>query len=297
MRILSFGEILFDIIEGEHYLGGAPLNFAGHLAQFHTPAAPVTSYMLSAVGTDALGERALQEIKKLGVHTSLVQQKESFPTGTVPVVIRDGQPDYTILEQVAYDFIEFPATRLADEGSFDVLYFGTLAQRSEQSRQTLRQLLATHRFKQVFYDINLRKDSFTKDILQESLQHCTILKLNDEEVKVLSGLFYAQELGLEGFARRTALEYGIDVVVITAGAEGCYVLEDDVFEFVKGYPAKVVDTVGAGDSFSAAFVYHYFRTKDPLYAADIANRLGAFVASSRGPLPTYTPELRRVLEL
>jgi fructokinase len=297
MRILSFGEILFDIIEGEHYLGGAPLNFAGHLAQFGTAAAPVKSYILSAVGTDGLGERALQEIDRLGVNTSLVQQKEEHPTGTVPVVIRNGQPDYTILEHVAYDFIALPENELAREEPFDVLYFGTLAQRSEQSRQTLRQLLARNSFKQVFYDINLRKDSYTKQLILESLQHCTILKLNDEEVEVLSQLLYQQELGIEEFAKRVAREHGIDVVVITAGAEGCYVLEDEAFSFVKGYPAKVVDTVGAGDSFSAAFVYHYFRTNDPVYAADIANRLGAFVASSRGPLPPYTPEIRRLLEL
>lgn len=292
MRVLSFGEILFDIIEGEHYLGGAPLNFAGHLAQLG-----VEAYILSAVGTDRLGDRALEEVRQLGVNTRLVQRKSAYPTGTVPVVITNGQPDYTILEDVAYDYIEPPVEQLAQEGSFDVLYYGTLAQRNKQSRETLRNLLAQNSFKQVFYDINLRKGCIDKQIIRESMQRCTILKLNDDEVKVLSTMFFGEELGPEAFSRRAAQEWKIDVIVITAGAAGSYVLEDGDFEFAKGYPAKVVDTVGAGDSFSAAFLYHYFRTKDPRYAADIANRLGAFVASSRGPLPSYTPEIRKVLEL
>lgn len=292
MRVLSFGEILFDIIEGEYYLGGAPLNFAGHLAQLG-----VDAYILSAVGDDELGRRAVHEVGKLGVNLSLVQQKKEYPTGTVPVVIKNGQPEYTILEQVAYDFIEVSQEKLSKAGPFDVLYYGTLAQRSQQSRETLALLMEKNTFKQVFYDINLRKGCVIKEVIYDSLLRCTILKLNDEEVGVLSELFYQQVLSQENFSRRVAAEYSIDVIVITAGASGSYVLEDGVFTFAKGYPAKVVDTVGAGDSFSAAFVYHYYKTKDPAYAADIANRLGAFVASSRGPLPVYTPEIKKVLEL
>lgn len=292
MRVLSFGEILFDIIEGEHYLGGAPLNFAGHLAQFGANA-----YILSAVGADELGALALKQISKLGIDTSLVQIKENHPTGTVPVELKNGQPDYTILKNVAYDYIDFDADSPLEKTDFDVLYYGTLAQRNDHSQETLRKLVETKKFKQIFYDINLRKGCINRHIIHDSLHQCSILKLNDEEVKVLAAMFFEQELSLEEFSRMISAAYMIDVVVITAGEKGSYVLEDQVFGFAKGYPAKVVDTVGAGDSFSAAFVYHYFRTKDPLYAADIANRLGAYVASSRGPLPAYTPEIIKVLEI
>ena len=293
MRVLSFGEILFDIIEGEHYLGGAPLNFAGHLARLGAD-----SYILSAVGADALGAQALKQIAGLGVKTDMVQIKEAHPTGTVPVTIRNGQPDYEILENVAYDFIDYKEEEHAPiKQAFDVLYYGTLAQRSAQSRSTLRQLLQGHQYKQVFYDINLRKNCYNAEVLQESLRYCSMLKLNDDEVRELSEMFYQNDIGLEAFARRVAQEYQLQVVIITAGAKGCYVLEEQELHFVKGYPAKVVDTVGAGDSFSAAFVFHYLKTGDPVDAADKANQLGAYVASSRGPLPEYTAEIKKVLKV
>jgi fructokinase len=291
MKVLSFGEILFDIIEGEPYLGGAPLNFAGHLAQFG-----VESYIISAVGKDALGSEALRQIEDLGVKTDFVQVKEEYSTGTVPVVFLNGQPDYTIVRDVAYDYIELNGQEKSPTG-FDVLYFGTLAQRNEESRNTLRQLLAKNNYKQVFYDINLRKDCFNKELIHESLQYCSMLKLNDEEVEVLSGMFFGESMAMQDFCARIALEYNLEVIVVTAGAKGCYILEGLELFFVNGYPAKVVDTVGAGDSFSAAFVYHYLTQGDALVAADIANRLGAFVASSRGPLPGYSAEIRKVLGL
>lgn len=291
MKVLSFGEILFDIIEGEPYLGGAPLNFAGHLAQFG-----VDAYILSAVGKDALGSEALRQIEGLGVKTDFVQVKEEYSTGTVPVVFLNGQPDYTIVRDVAYDYIELNGQEKALAG-FDVLYFGTLAQRNEESRNTLRQLLSKKNYKQVFYDINLRKDCFNKELIHESLQYCSMLKLNDEEVEVLSQMFFGENLTMQDFCARIALEYNLEVVVVTAGAKGCYILEGLELFFVNGYPSKVVDTVGAGDSFSAAFVFHYLKQGDALVAADIANRLGAFVASSRGPLPAYSAEIRKVLGL
>jgi fructokinase len=291
MRVISFGEILFDIIEGESYLGGAPLNFAAHLAK-----QGVESYIFSRVGEDALGRKALQQIQEIGVKTAFIQQDREHLTGTVPVVFENGQPDYTILSNVAYDYIDFRESKQALENiDFDVLYLGTLAQRDEQAASALKQLIQQKSFTHVFYDINLRKDCYTAEIIRQSLEVCTIFKLNDEEVGVVSFLLYQQELGLEEFVKRLSRDYDIQLVVVTAGAEGCYIYEKQELKFVKGYPAKVVDTVGAGDSFSAAFVRHYFRKKDALHAADMANRLGAFVAASRGPLPDYSPEIREIL--
>jgi fructokinase len=291
MRILAFGEILFDIIEGEHYLGGAPLNFAGHLARMGAEAC-----ILSAVGRDALGRQALEEMKKLGVDTRLVQVLDTYPTGTVPVSFKGGQPDYTILRDVAYDYIGYaPAEPLLEELQPDLLYFGSLAQRNSHSRSTLRQLLERKGVEHVFYDINLRKEGYSAEIIQESLRLCTILKLNDEEARMLSEMFFQKELELETFARQLAQAYALKLIIITAGEQGCYLLEDHEYSYVKGYSAKVVDTVGAGDAFSAAFVYQYLRQGDARAAADTANRLGAYVASSRGPLPEYSPEIRELL--
>ncbi|WP_017730597.1 carbohydrate kinase family protein [Nafulsella turpanensis] len=291
MRVLSFGEILFDIIEGENYLGGAPLNFAAHLAQLG-----VESYIFSRVGDDELGKAALEQIRKIRIKTDFIQKDNQHPTGTVPVEFKDGQPDYTITKNVAYDYINFRASKQAiDPMSFDVLYFGTLAQRNLESESALKQLLQRKAFKHIFYDINLRKDCFTAEIIKQSLRACTIFKLNDEEVRVVSALLYQQELSLEEFVKQASKDNNIELILITAGAEGCYIYEKQTLKFVKGYPANVVDTVGAGDSFSAAFVHHYLREKNALQAADVSNRLGAFVASSRGPLPTYSSEIKRIL--
>lgn len=293
MKVLSFGEILFDIIEGEHYLGGAPLNFAAHLAQ-----QGVESYIFSRVGKDELGEEALGKISKIGVKTDLIQQDAHHPTGTVPVEFKNGQPDYTILENVAYDQIDFADSKQAlAQTEFDVLYFGTLAQRDSQSAGSLDQLINQKTFDHIFYDVNLRKDCFTAEIIDHSLMRCTILKLNDEEVEVLAVMLYGKALSLEGFVQQVAKDYDIKIVIVTAGAKGCFLYEDRQMNFVKGYPASVVDTVGAGDSFSAAFVHQYFKKKDALAAADIGNRLGAFVASSRGPLPEYSTEIRKILAI
>lgn len=291
MKALSFGEILFDIIEGEAHLGGAPLNFAAHLAR-----CGVDSYILSRLGKDELGKQALSEIAALGVQTRLIQKDLQHPTGRVEVLLEKGQPDYFIQENVAWDFIESTdAEKLMESLEFDVFYFGTLAQRHPKSRQALRNLLHHTHIKEVFYDINLRKGFYSKEILENSIAHCTILKLNNEEVGLLSDLLLKRSFKPEDFTLAVANEYGLGTIVITAGAAGCYVYDAGDFMFVKGYPAQVKDTVGAGDAFSAAFVYRYQQTKDARQAADVANRLGAFVASSRGPIPEYSDEIRQML--
>jgi fructokinase len=293
MKVLSFGEILFDIIEGEHYLGGAPLNFAAHLARLGA-----SSSIFSKVGNDALGKTAIDRIKKFGIETKFIEVDEKKATGTVEVELTNGQPDYTIKEHVAYDYIDFNEKEedlLSSD--FDVLYFGTLAQRNEQSRKALSQLIDQKKYKHIFYDVNLRKGFYSAEIINHSLIYCTILKLNNEEVEVLSKLLFQKEFSIQQFSHEVEKKYNISIVVITAGDKGCYIYENGELNFVKGYPANVVDTVGAGDSFSAAFIYQYYNTNDVLKAADLANKIGAFVASSRGALPAYSPDIIELLEL
>ncbi|MFP4092004.1 MAG: carbohydrate kinase family protein [Cyclobacteriaceae bacterium] len=293
MKILSFGEILFDIIEGEHYLGGAPLNFTAHAARLG-----VQAYILSRLGQDDLGQEAMQKISSLKVNTSLVQWDEQHPTGTVPVSFEKGQPSYIITENVAYDFISYDKSASQIESTtFDVLYFGTLAQRNAQSADALAKLVSRNTFREIFYDINLRKDCYNADMIRNSLKYCTIFKLNDEEVNVLAEMFYNQPMEIEAFTKKITSDFQIGLIVITAGAKGCYVYQNSELHFVKGYPAKVVDTVGAGDAFSAAFLIFFLQQGNALRAADKANRLGAFVASSRGPQPVYTEEIRNQLAI
>jgi fructokinase len=293
MKVLSFGEILFDIIEGQNHLGGAPLNFAAHLARLGA-----SSSIFSKVGNDALGKTAIDRIKKFGIETKFIEVDEKKATGTVEVELTNGQPDYTIKEHVAYDYIDFNEKEedlLSSD--FDVLYFGTLAQRNEQSRKALSQLIDQKKYKHIFYDVNLRKGFYSAEIINHSLIYCTILKLNNEEVEVLSKLLFQKEFSIQQFSHEVEKKYNISIVVITAGDKGCYIYENGELNFVKGYPANVVDTVGAGDSFSAAFIYQYYNTNDVLKAADLANKIGAFVASSRGALPAYSPDIIELLEL
>lgn len=293
MKIISFGEILFDIIEEEPHLGGAPLNFAAHLAKLGWE-----SYMYSRIGEDTLGNQAISQIEKLGVKTRLIQKDETHATGTVPVTLRYGQPDYIISENVAYDYIEFDEhDPFWESMDFDMLYFGTLAQRNSRSATALKQLVEKKIFQHLFYDINLRKNSYTKEVINNSLQLCTILKLNDEEVEVLSQMYYQVKLDQEAFLRQLTKDFRIEIVIVTAGDKGCYIFHSGTLSFVKGYSVQVKDTIGAGDAFSAAFVYHYLKYNDVLKAVDIANKLGSFVAGSRGAIPDYSPEIKKILEL
>ncbi|WP_258105685.1 carbohydrate kinase [Marinoscillum sp. MHG1-6] len=286
MKVLVFGEILWDIIEGVPHLGGAPLNFAAHVAQ-----CGYDSAIVSCLGKDNLGDDALRMVQYLNVDVRLVQRSD-IRTGFVPVTLCNGQPDYEIIENVAYDYIDGEKLDHTLIGDYDTFYFGSLIQRSEVSASALQQILDRHRFKQVFYDVNLRKNSFNKDIVVHSLGHCNLLKVNDEEVGVLSKLLFDRDLDFDAFCEKViGLWKQIEAVVITAGGDGSLVYWNGQLEKVPTSPIEVIDTVGAGDSFSAAFLCIYNKTGDPVYAAQIANKVGAFVASSNGPIPRYSPEI------
>ena len=294
MKVLSFGEILWDIIENKPYLGGAPFNGASHLAK-----CGVTTYMISRLGKDELGQRALAQAQKIGVQTDFIQWDDKHPTGTVNVFLQDGQPSYTIHRGVAYDFIEF--RELEDAGlhqqNFDIFSFGTLAQREHTSASALRRILQELTFGNVFYDVNLRKDCYTPEIIRDSLPYSTILKLNDEEVLEISGMIYGRSRDNLSFCQSLSADFDISIIIITAGEKGCFVFQDGRLITIPGQKVKVVDTVGAGDSFSAAFLFKYFQTGDAATAAAVANQVGAFVASSRGPIPEYSSEIRALLGL
>ncbi len=166
MRVLAFGEILWDIIEGAEHLGGAPFNFAAHSVQCGNEAS-----IVSRVGNDILGKRAWTHCELHKVKQDLIQFDQRHPTGRVTVTLSRGQPDYVIHENVAYDFIEDSGLlRKLDASSADVVYFGSLAQRNDTSRQTLHELLKRVRCDYVFYDVNLRKGAYNDSIIRDSLR-------------------------------------------------------------------------------------------------------------------------------
>lgn len=294
MSFLSFGAVLWDIIEGREYLGGAPFNVAAHLAR-----CGARSLICTSVGNDDRGLRVLAEMQRLGVDATFVNVDPQHPTGTVSVELHDGQPSYVIHEQVAWDFIRVQddlLDRLA-EFQLQAFCFGSLDQRNVVSRQTLVDLLDRLPDIPVYFDVNLRQSYYTEDILRHSLERSSILKLNDEETRVLGQLLFDQERGIEEFSRAAADEFGLAVVVVTLGGEGCAVLHQGSFTRVRTQPVTVIDAVGAGDAFSAGFLWKYCQGASPVEAAELANQLGAFVASQRGAIPEYSREIRQRLGL
>ena len=293
-QLLSFGEILWDIVKAEEYLGGAPFNLAAHAAE-----CGMECSIISCLGKDPRGVKALKEAQKRQIDCRYVLEQSMYPTGTVQALISDkGQPEYIIHESVAYDFIEL-SDRMIDEiieRQFEVFCFGTLAQRNKVSRQSLMRLLARldKSITKVFCDVNLRENFYNTDILKRSLKACDILKLNDEEVTVLAKLLFNDaKMPPETFCERISSEDDIEEIVVTMGEKGAAIFNSDGFEIIEGHKVEVVDTIGAGDAFSAVFLYEKLTGNKSHGAVMQANRKGAFVASQRGAIPNLPGNFRQ----
>lgn len=292
-KLLAYGEVLWDIIDGCEYIGGAPFNVAAHAVRLGCTGAVVTR-----VGADERGTRAIETIESFGVDTSFVQTDIEHPTGTACVALdAAGVPTFSLPVNVAYDFIKLYDEDLEKiEGAgFDALCFGTLVQRSRSSADSLYRLLKSVRFRQIFYDVNIRLGFCPKEIIRESLLHSTIVKLNADEAKLLSDQLFGKAYDETDFMQRVADEFWIDVVIITKGGEGCVVFDGKRAERCLQSPVTVADTVGAGDAFSAAFLAAYAKGMDPFESARLGNILGGFVASRRGAVPEYPDELKEKL--
>ncbi|WP_410509566.1 carbohydrate kinase [Methanosarcina hadiensis] len=287
---LTFGEALFDIIKGTAYLGGAPLNLAAHLAKLGAKSA-----VLTAVGKDELGRTLLTRAEEMGVDTSYILVDDHRPTGTVTVeLMNEGIPVFSINEGVAWDAItpdEKKFEALARE-EWDVFCFGTLAQRSEENRRTLKRLLPEIKAKHFFYDINLRAEFYRKEWISFSFEHCTILKMNEEEASMVSTIFFGAAYPLKDLCRLLMERYPkMSVICITKGPEGAAVYYEGIYEEVETTPVEVADTVGAGDAFSAGFLYTYLSGYGVSKAVSVASILGTYVASKSGAVPEYSEEL------
>lgn len=244
MKILSFGEILFDVFESTSIIGGAPFNFSAHVKKLGTEAA-----LISAVGRDALGSRALAEIRKYGIDDAYVAQSD-YPTGRCVVTLTQGTPSYEIVKDTAFDFIPFPE----NPQPADAFYFGTLAARSAVSRNTLFRLLDSLRVREVFFDINIRQNFYSNEVLDKGLCNATILKISREEMGVF-GNYQVETL----CAYLTDGHPNIKYILLTLDKDGAYLYDAGQKSglYSKKPQSKVVSTVGAGDSFSACFMHHY----------------------------------------
>lgn len=280
---VGLGEVLWDLLPAGKQLGGAPANFAYMMTLLGH-----RGVVASRVGEDALGVELRARLDRLRVDASCVQAHTAQATGTVKVRLDGaGQPEYEITEGVAWDFLEWtPAwERLAAEA--DVVCFGSLAQRAPQSRATIWEFVAATRPGALrIFDVNLRQKLFSAEVLAESLRLANVAKLNDHELPVVM-----RELGLgrdedEGAAaERLRREFDLKLVCVTRGDKGSLLVTENERDEHPGFPARVVDLVGAGDAFSAALAHHMLAGSTRGAMNEAANRLGAWVASQAGATP------------
>ena len=283
-RIVAMGDGLWDLFPDGPRFGGATANYACHASILGADV-----HMVSGVGEDEHGEALLQVYQKHGVSTDLVQVLKDYPTGVVNVELTEsGLPTFTIGENAAWDHWEWSDEFEGTVRQADALYFGTLGQRGETSREGIRRALAMAQDQNIprILDINLRAPFYDDILIRESIALCSVLKLSDEELERVT---QACELD-SSFTSIDALEelrsnFGLDLVVITRGAEGAVLISEDGVVEQPGEPASVVDTVGAGDSFTASMTLGLLEGKDYPQILKDACKVAARVCSHAGAVP------------
>lgn len=278
MRIISFGEILWDIFPEEKKIGGAPFNFAAHSARLGAD-----SYMVSAVGNDENGVSALEEAERLGIKRDYISVERKYATGYCAVTLENGKPSYDLVRDVAYDHIPFVCPR----GKFDALYMGTLAMRSPDSRRAFEKLLKYTETKEVFFDVNFRANFYTRELVNTLLRETTILKISDEEI----GFFGTRDhinICLDIAKNHPKLKY----ICLTLGKDGAMVYDcrNRNILYSDKPKGKAVSTVGAGDSFAACFLTSLLSGYSVEKCLDRAVVLSDFVVTQLGAVPDYDPK-------
>jgi len=301
--VLGIGELLWDMLPGGPQLGGAPANFAVMSGRLGNHAA-----VLSRLGRDALATRAIETLAPLPVDTAHIQIDPAHATGSVSVTLRDGQPSYVIHQPVAWDALEATPEWEQLAARAAAICFGTLAQRSEHSRTTIQSLVAGTPAACVrVFDANLREPFYTAEVLAESIDLATILKVNDAELpllmRTLDLISGPEDLApgpttepttdsLLGSARVLLGEYGMQLICITRGGQGSLLLGRKGEHIHPGVSVKIADTIGAGDAFTAALTHYYLEGASLAMMNEAGNRWGSWVASQPGAMPPLSDEVR-----
>jgi fructokinase len=281
--VVGLGELLWDLLPAGKQLGGAPANFAYITSLLGDQGAPV-----SRLGEDALGAEAIRRLGELGLSTEYIQRDTDHPTGTVRVEVDSaGQPRFEIFEPVAWDFLEWTPQWQTLAQQADAVCFGSLAQRSEISRSTIRKFVLASRPDAVrVFDVNLRQSFYSAQVLAESMRLATVVKLNNEELPKIMRLSKLEHHSEEDSAWRLLSLHDLKLVCVTRGNGGSLLISPDECSEHPGFRVKVADTVGAGDAFTGAMVHGYLRGTSLSQINENANRVGAWVASQSGATPT-----------
>lgn len=288
MRVLSIGEVLWDVFPDRELLGGAALNFCVNTLRLGDSAALIT-----AVGDDARGRSALEHMRAFGLPADFVTVTSDLPTGTAIVSTgANGDPHFDIPRPAAFDRAALSPNMFEAAAALqpDWLYFGTLLQMEPSIEQLTHHLMQALPGVRGFYDMNLRPGNWTPPLVERLCRLATVLKLNESEAETLAALadLAPSAFSLAAFCERWAAKYGIRTICITRGPEGCLVYHSGVIHEVAGYPTVVADTVGAGDAFAAAFLHGYHRDWPIERTALFGNALGSIVASRPGAIPSWS---------
>jgi fructokinase len=288
--VIGLGELLWDEFADSRRPGGAPANVAFHANQLGACGRPA-----SRVGCDADGEALLTTLQARGLDTELIQRDPTAPTGRVTVqVLAAGQPEYVIHEHVAWEHMQATPDLLAACAAASAVCFGTLAQRTAVAHDAIgRCLTAAGPQTLIVYDVNLRQHWYTANVIAASARAADVVKLNDQELTILAALFQTGQ-GAEAFAARL-FNWGVDTVIVTRGAQGCTVLQPGTTVEAASESVRIVDTVGAGDAFTAAYIVGRLRGWPAERSARLANRIGGLVAARAGAMPDIRAEASQCL--
>ena len=282
--VIGLGELLWDEFPDGRRPGGAPANVA-----YHAGLLDADAWVATRVGDDQAGRDLRDEIEVAGLDVDLIQTDPKHPTGVVEVTLEDGQPSYEI-HAAAWDHIEATPRLLDAARQADAVCFGTLAQRHDDSRQAIGAVLDAADNALKVFDVNLRQDFYDADILRASLRRADVVKLNGDEVREVGGLLSLPTEAAE-FAGRVRADFGVATVCVTLGEDGCALYEGEETARVERVEVDLVDAVGAGDAFTAALIVSTLAGYDLQTRGEIANAVGALVASRAGAMPDIRPEL------
>jgi fructokinase len=282
LTIVGLGELLWDLFPVGRQLGGAPANFAycSHLLGDN-------GTVVSRVGADELGNDIRESLAAFGLSDDFLESDEEYPTGTVGVTLdQAGQPDFTITYPSAWDFLEWTPALEHLATSADAVAYGSLAQRSPKSRQTIRKFLdATREDAARVFDVNLRQSFYSAEVLQDSFSRATIVKLNQDEAPKVAALLGLAANDARSFCREALRNFELPLICVTRGERGSLLVSPSEEHEHPGYRVKVRDTVGSGDAFTAALLNRYLHGASLPDANDFANRMGAWVAANSGAMP------------
>ena len=286
--VVGMGEALWDVLPEGKKIGGAPANFAYHVSQFGLP-----SCVVSAVGNDALGKEIIENFTSKGLNHLI--EEVPYPTGTVQVEIAQaGIPQYEIKENVAWDNIPYTAKLEQLAKNTKAVCFGSLAQRNVVSRNTINRFLdamPNNDDTLIVFDVNLRQGFYNKEILCNSMKRCNILKINDEELVTVSRMFGYPGIDLQDKCWILLGKYNLKMLILSGGINGSYVFTPGNVSFQPTPKVEVADTVGAGDSFTAAFIANLLKGRSVAEAHSCAVRTSAYVCTRPGAMPILPAKL------